>query len=149
MHLVFGRLQLLDEVRIVGVATGADLGQLAVQVDNVRAACAFVQVINVLRHYGDVEVFLQSRHSPMSLVGLHFEQLTAALVVEVDDQFGIARIAFGRGHLLHRITVPQPARIAERTDTTLGTHACTRQNNQILHNLFLSLYNLTDSYGQK
>ena len=24
-----------------------------------------------------------------------------------------------------------------------------RQNNQILHNLFLSLYNLTDSYGQK
>ena len=49
------------------------------------AARSFVKIINVLRHYGDVEIFFELCAEDVTLVRFDFEQLFAAFVVEIQD----------------------------------------------------------------
>jgi hypothetical protein len=56
---------------IVGVAAGGDLHEFAMEMDDVGAACALVQVVDVLGDDGDLEIVLEERQfQQMTFVGL-------------------------------------------------------------------------------
>ena len=119
------------------MVTGCHLGQFTVQVNHLVASGTLVQVVHILRDNGHMEIFFQFRQQFVPPVRFHLQQLFASFVIEIDDQFRIRRISFRGSHLFHRILIPQSSCIAERTDTTLRTHARTCQYNQIFHILVL------------
>ena len=103
------------------------------QMNNVATSGAFMQIINILCHHRYMETFLQFRQQLMSTVRFHLQQLFPAFIIEINHQSRVPLITFRSSHLLHRIFIPQTARIPKCTDPTLGTHTGTRQNYQIFH----------------
>ena len=93
-HLVFLRFKLADVTRIVGIVARTHLSQLAMQVYDVMTAGTFVQIVNVLRNDSHIEILFQFSAENVTLVGFDFEQLLAALVVKMDNQFRIGHVAF-------------------------------------------------------
>ena len=119
---------------IIRIPTGTYFCQFTMQMNNMTASGSFVQIINVLRYHRYSEILFQLRQQFMSAIRLHFQQLFPSCIIEVNHQCRITLISFGSSYLLHRIFIPQTARITKRTDSTLGTHTGTRQYYQILHN---------------
>ena len=117
--------------------------------DDVRASGTLMQIIHILRNHRHVEVLLQFGKSDVPRIRLYIEQLLAAFIIEVNNQLRVAYISLGTGNLHHRIFVPQSARITKRTDTTLGTHSGTGQNDQVLHTKSPFYSIITVSFLQK
>ena len=133
-YFILFRLQFLYIMRVIRVSAGADLCQLTMQVNDMAASCPFVQIIYILGDNRHIEILFQLRQQFMSAIRLHFQQLFPSFIIEVNHQCRITLVSFGSSYLLHRIFIPQTARIAKCTDSTLGTHARTCQYYQILHN---------------
>ena len=119
---------------IVRVSARTNLCQLTVQMNDVTASGTFVKVIYILRDNSHIETLLQFSQQLMSAIRFHFQQLLPSFIIEVDHQCRVSLVSLGCSHLLHRIFIPQTTRIAKGTDSTLGTHARTRQYYHILHN---------------
>ena len=101
------------------------------QVQDVRGAGAFVQVVHVLGDHADAVPLLQARKGLMCSIGLYALQLGPALVVEIQDEFGVADKGFGRGHVLDAVLEPQAIRTAKGGDATLGADARASQNHDM------------------
>ena len=118
---------------VLGVAAGADLHQLAVQVDDVRGAGLLVQVVDVLGDHHHLIFLLQSGHQPVALVGLDAPALAAQHVIEVGHQRRVGLPSLVRGHLCHGVFLPQSVGVAEGSESALDRHACACQYNYFLH----------------
>ena len=119
--------------RVVGVARGCHLHKLAVQVYHVRRAGPLVQVVDVLRHNRHVEVLFECCQQLVPAVGHGGEQLFAPRVVKVGYKVGVGFPAFGGGHLLNGIFLPQAAGVAESLEPAFGAHARAGKNNNLFH----------------
>ena len=109
---------------IIGVARGAHLHEFSVEVDDVRGACALVEVVHVLRDDAHVIVLLHLGQYFMTAVGAGGHQLLAQSVVKIRDEVGVFLPTLGRGHLLHGILLPKAACIAKGAESAFGAHAC-------------------------
>ena len=69
--------QCLLVARIVDVATGADLHQFAVKMDDLRRAGLLMKVVDILGDDGHVVFLFQRCHEPVAVVGLHTPALPA------------------------------------------------------------------------
>ena len=90
---------------------------------DIGAACLFVQVVDVLGDDVHVVFFFQAYQLAVSVVGLDGEELAAALVVEVQHQFGIAQVGVVGGHVFHAVLLPETVAVAEGADAALGADA--------------------------
>jgi hypothetical protein len=93
--------------------------QLAVHVDDLAGAAAFVQVVDILRddHHGTGQRRLQLRQRDMRRVGRDGGERCAAQVIEALDIGGSARERLGRGDILDTAAFPQPFGAAEGGNT--------------------------------
>ncbi len=107
------------------VVDGADLHQLAVEMENVGAAGAFVEIVDVLGYDHHFETFFEFNQGAVAVVGAAGEELCAALAVEFMDQCRVAGEAFGAADVHDGIVFPETAGVAECGYAAFGTHACT------------------------
>ena len=129
LHLEMLGAERLDVARVVGREAARHLHQLAMQVDDIRAAGPLVQVVNILRHNRHGMLLFQLCHKLVPLARLHVEQLLPPRVVELRHEPGIACPALGRRNILHIILFPKTSIIAECTDAAFGTHSRSSQDN--------------------
>ena len=115
------------------IVDGAHLHQLAVEVEHLRRAGAFVQIVDVLGDDLHVEILLQVNQAEVAGVGLRVDQLVAALIIELVDERGVAAVAVGRSHIHHGVFLPEAVAIAEGADATLGAHARTGGDYKLFH----------------
>ena len=108
---------------IVLIDRAAQLVQLAMQVQHGAAAGPLVQVIDVLGDDLHVVAILQPGQGEVGGIGLGRPCLSAALVVEVDDQLGVAVEGLGRGHFLHAMTFPQAVAVTKGLEAAVGADA--------------------------
>ena len=83
LHLAIILWQLLNVAIVVRIVGRTNLGELAVQVDDVLGTSLLVQVIYVLGDDGHLEIFLQFLDELMPLVRLGGLELVAQHIVEV------------------------------------------------------------------
>ena len=107
--------------------------------DQLPAARALVQVVDVLRHdeHWPRPLPLEPSQRQMRRIGLHrrIAQLRPAQVVEAVDQHRVARERLGRGHILEPVALPQPASATKGGQTQLGGNAGARKDHDrtVLH----------------
>ena len=106
------------------VVDGAYLHQLAMQVEHMGAAGAFMQVVDILCDHVHVVPLFQIYQSEMSGIRLGFEEIVAALVVKLMHECRIGRESICAGHLHHRIFFPKSTCVAEGGYAAFGAHSC-------------------------
>ena len=126
-----------DVLHATFATVAANFGQFAMKMDYVGRTCAFMQIVNVLRYNRNLEMFLQFRCQNVCLIGLCLLQFSAACIIELNHEFGIAVPAFDAGHIFHIIIFPQSVAVAESADTALGTDAGAGQKDDFLHDVCL------------
>ena len=109
--------------------------QLAVHVDEVAAACALVQIVDVL---GDEEQVvrdgpLESCERAVRGVGDDGCRGAAPRVVEAQHRVGVALVSLWCRDVLDLVPLPEPAGIAERGHAALGGDAGARQHDDPRH----------------
>ena len=105
----------------------ADFQQLAMHMQQLAAAGALVEVVDVL---GDEQEFalvfaLEAGQRPMGGIGLDARhlQMLSALVVKLVNQMRVAGESLGRGNILDAMFLPQAVGGAEGADARLGGNA--------------------------
>lgn len=83
------------------------------EVDDVAATSALVEVVDVLGNDRYVVVIFEGGDELMAYVWFYGVELRAPLVVEIEDQFGVGGEAFGAGHVFHPVVFPEPVTVAE------------------------------------
>ncbi len=113
----------------------AGLEQLPVHVDEILAAGALVQVVDVLGDQGHAsrQQALEAGQGIVGRVGMDLVplQLMASRVVEALHQFGIPCIALRGGYIFHPVLLPQAVAGPERLDTGLGRDAGTGEDHDM------------------
>lgn len=89
LHFVLIRFQFLYVVRIIRVATGTDLCQLAMQMNHAFAPGTLVQIIDILRNDRYIEVLFQLCKPDVSGIRLYIQQLLATLVIKLITNSGL------------------------------------------------------------
>ena len=105
-----------------------------------------MKIIHILCHHLHVKMFLKLGNGIMGGVRLNREQLLAAYIVKLHHQSPISFQRLGRTDILNTIIRPQTIGIAECGDTTIGTHARTCKNHNLLHINMLIFFFLTSSH---
>ena len=123
-----GGLVLVPGDAPVGPRGAAQLGELAVQVQHMAAACALVQVVHVLGDDAHLVPCFQRHQRLVGGVGPHCAQLAPAGVVEVDHALRVGCKGLGRGHVLDAVSLPQAARTPEGLQAAVGADACAREH---------------------
>ena len=95
------------------------------QVQHLRRAGPLVQVVHVLGDdtYAPAGHLLKLGQGQVPGIRGHGAGLGAALVIEVQHQGRVAGKAFGRGHVLDAVLLPQPIGVAEGADAAFGRYA--------------------------
>jgi hypothetical protein len=107
-------------------------------VDDPPRPCALVQIVDVLRHQGEMaaalgERRLESRQRSMGGVGFGVEEVAAAQIIERENVIGIAGEGFRRRQL-HRVEPrpdPLPALVAKRAEPALSRNPGAGQNEDL------------------
>ena len=68
LHFIFIRLQFFYVMGVIRVATGADLRQFTMQVNNAPTPGTFMQIVNILSHNRHIEVRFQFSKPEMSVI---------------------------------------------------------------------------------
>ncbi len=92
-----------------------------------------MQIVHILRNDFDPVMRFKPGDGEMSGVRSYFLKLPSALVIEIQDQFGIPGKALRGGYLHHVMPFPEPSGIPKGTDTAFGTHSGSAKYNQSLH----------------
>ena len=125
-----GNAAILEHV-LVGHAP--EMPQAAVDVDDVPASRAFMEVIHVLRDDGHPPVVvLRARQGPVGWVGFRAGDDPTPHVVPLPHQNGIALERFGGREILGPVVLPPAAGIAEGGDTAFRRYAGTGDDEEIL-----------------
>lgn len=95
-----------------------------------------MEVVDVLSHDEDASVSPLSLKAGERLVGRiggdrRIQELSASIIVEALDEFGISRESLGRGHILEPVVFPEPVAAAEGSDAGLRGDSCARQDDDI------------------
>src|SRR5690606_7976773 len=69
----------------------------------------------------------------MAFIGFHFERTLPSLVVEFQYKFGILLPTLESCYFVNVVSLPQPARVAERWDTAFGADARPGKYDELLH----------------
>jgi hypothetical protein len=113
----------------------ADFVQFAVHVDEVLAACAFVQVIDVLgdNQYIAGEFAFQLRKGKVRGIRLYagVVQLPTAGIVKLMHQRGVFGETFRGGNLFDTVVVPQAITGAEGLDAGFGRNARASEDDDV------------------
>ena len=112
----------------VGCLATGYFHQFAMQVEDISAAGTLMKVIHVLRDNLHIVETLQLSQQLMSKAWLCIKHLLAAQVVELGNKFRIPCPPLGRGNIFHFVLFPKTSAISEGTDTALGTHAGTGED---------------------
>lgn len=80
-------------------------------VQQIFAASAFVQIVDILRDYENLagELVFEARQGAVSGIGsdLGAQELSAASIVEMVNELGVALEAFGGCDILHTMVLPE------------------------------------------
>lgn len=106
------------------VARAAELGDLAMEVSDVLRAGALVEIVDVLRDDMDIVSLLELGEGNVGRVRLFFEDLAAALVIEIYDQFAVAGESLRSADILNTVVCPKTVRVAESGNATVLADAC-------------------------
>ena len=128
-YLQMGLRQGANEMWIIGVARGSHLHEFSVEVDDVRGACALVEVVHVLRDDAHVVVLLHLSQDFVASVGAGRHQLLAQSVVKICHEVGVFLPTLGRGYFLYGILFPKATCIAKGAESAFGAHTCAREYN--------------------
>ena len=103
----------------------AGRAQLAVHVQHAARARLLVQRVDVLRAEEEpvYQLLAETGQREVRGVGLDVGNPPAALGVETPDQQRVALEAFGRGHVLDAVLLPEAVRIAKGRHAALGADA--------------------------
>ncbi|MNL52018.1 hypothetical protein D3C87_1751590 [compost metagenome] len=106
-----------------------------------------MQVIDILRHDGYIEVFFQLCQRVMRRIGFHIGRLFPPLVIKIQYQLLVPDPGLRRSHIFNPEIIPKPIIVPKSTDPALSADPCSGKYNQFFHgllrlcvfNLFLSL----------
>ena len=114
--------------RVVGRLATGHLHQLAMQVDHIGATSTLMQVVHILCDNLHIVETFQLCKQLMPQAGLCIEHLLTAQVVELSNKFRVSCPPLWRGNIFHFVLFPKTSAISESTDTALGTHAGTGED---------------------
>ena len=120
-------LPAVEGVYEVGIAAAAHFFEFTVEMEDMGASGALVEVVDVLGDDADVVVALEVGESVVAGVGRGLVELFAAGVVEIVHQAGVTLPGFGGAHVLDAVFLPEAVAVAEGADAALGAHARTCQ----------------------
>ncbi len=89
-----------------GVGCAPGFCKLAVEMQYLRTSCPFVQIVDILRYYMDIKMFLQLRQSCMTRVWFASRKLSSSLVVETENKLLVLPPSHRRCHLCNVILFP-------------------------------------------
>lgn len=112
----------------------AGFPQLAMHMDGIAAACALMQVIDVLGDKGEFPLPypFQIHQCCMRRIRRDLSQLRAAGIIEFLHKGRIALESFWCGDVFNSVVLPQPIAIAEGAQPGLRGNTCSSQNEEVL-----------------
>lgn len=116
----------------------AQFAQLSVQMKHLPAARPFVKVVDILGNHPNIEHILQPGQCIMSRIGFRSQQLPSSHIIKSDNLFPVSCQSFRSTDILYPVISPQTVRIAERSDTAVGTDAGSGEDNQFFFSIPLT-----------
>ena len=124
--------KVLDAVEIQPAPGRGHFRQLSVKVDHFPAAGPFMEVIDILGDHRHVMDALQLRHNPVCLVWTDRQKLPSSLVVESKNLLRILVKRGCRAELQGVDLPPQPVRIPEGAQPTVGADSSPSKEDDML-----------------